>query len=41
MGSGLTPRAPDVWESGAFYKHFSGFGFFLNLKHCPRPPTRG
>jgi ABC-type transport system substrate-binding protein len=23
----------------AIYKHFSGFGFFLHLKHCPRPPT--
>ena len=25
----------------AIYRHFSGFGFFLHLKHCPRPPTRG
>jgi len=29
------------WGFCAIYKHFSGFGFFLHLKHCPRPPTRG
>jgi hypothetical protein len=37
----LTQRAPDVWESARFTGFFSGFGFFLHLKHCPRPPTRG
>jgi hypothetical protein len=25
----------------AFYKHLSGFGFFLHLKPFPSPPTRG
>jgi len=25
----------------AIFKHFSGFEFFLHLKHCPRPPTCG
>ena len=24
----------------AIYKLVSGFGFFLHLKPCPRPPTR-
>jgi hypothetical protein len=31
-----TQRAPDVWESAAFSRLFSGFGLFLHLKHYPR-----
>jgi len=28
-------------ESRAIYRDFSGFEFFLHLKHNPRPPQRG
>jgi hypothetical protein len=44
-----TKRAADMWESPRFKRIFprpsppgqAGFEFFLHLKHCPRPPTRG